>query len=133
MPTTTPIPRPTIPLPTTPKSLIPIYGCSTRPESAVMPTTCRIETSSPCRTKARVPGEISADRHWSLVADVVRAMGLPRVIGGQTVDADCVRQVIETLVLPAARTATTGQDVNNTAKPGADLRNTYADPGHKSA
>ena len=46
-------------------------------------------------------GEISATRDWSLVADVIRAMGLLRVISGETVDADFLRQVIETLILPA--------------------------------
>jgi hypothetical protein len=37
-------------------------------------------------------------------------MGLLRVIGGQNVDADFVRQVIDTLILPAVRggTAPTG-------------------------
>lgn len=49
-------------------------------------------------------GEISATRDWSLVADVIVAMGLLRVISGQTVDADFVRQVIDTLILPAVRT-----------------------------
>jgi hypothetical protein len=34
-------------------------------------------------------------------------MGLLRVIRGQTVDADFVRQVIETLILPAVREPTT--------------------------
>src|SRR4051794_21782683 len=34
MATTTPIPSPTFPLPTTPESMIPIYGCSTRPRTA---------------------------------------------------------------------------------------------------
>ncbi|MEZ0364789.1 TetR/AcrR family transcriptional regulator [Mycobacterium sp. pUA109] len=47
-------------------------------------------------------GEIPADRDWSLVADVLTAMGLLRVVRGQTVDANYVRQVIDTLVLPAA-------------------------------
>ncbi len=49
-------------------------------------------------------GEISADRDWSLVTDVLTAMGLLRVIGGQSVDAVYVRRVIDTLVLPAVRT-----------------------------
>lgn len=46
-------------------------------------------------------GEIPGDRDWLLVADVVVAMGLLRAVGGQAVDADFVRQVIDTLVLPA--------------------------------
>jgi AcrR family transcriptional regulator len=46
-------------------------------------------------------GEISADRDWSLVADVLTAMSLLRVLNGQTADADFLRQVIDTLVLPA--------------------------------
>ena len=52
-------------------------------------------------------GEIPATRDWSLVADVMLAMGLLRIIGGQTVDADLVRQVIETFVLPAVRAPST--------------------------
>jgi AcrR family transcriptional regulator len=51
--------------------------------------------------QAAARGEVSGDRDWSLVADVITAMGLMRVIGGQTVDAKFVRQVIDTLVLPA--------------------------------
>jgi AcrR family transcriptional regulator len=58
--------------------------------------------------QAAARGEISATRDWSLVADVILAMSLLRVIGGQTVDAIFVRQVIETLILPAVRTATPG-------------------------
>jgi len=50
---------------------------------------------------AAARGEISDDRDWSLVADVVTAMGLMQIINGQTVDANFVRQVIDTLVLPA--------------------------------
>lgn len=46
-------------------------------------------------------GEIPGDRDWSLVADVIVAMGLLRAVSGQAVDADFVRQVIDTLVLPA--------------------------------
>jgi hypothetical protein len=52
-------------------------------------------------------GEISADRDWSLVVDVVLAMGLVQVVRGQTVDAKFVRQVIDTLVLPAVQTPPT--------------------------
>jgi AcrR family transcriptional regulator len=52
---------------------------------------------------AAARGEISGDRDWSLVADVLTAMALMRVISGQTVDAKFVRQVIDTLVLPAVR------------------------------
>ncbi|BBZ25101.1 TetR/AcrR family transcriptional regulator [Mycolicibacter hiberniae] len=48
-------------------------------------------------------GEIDADRDWSLVADVVLAMGLLQVVRGQTIDAAFVRAVIDTLVLPALR------------------------------
>jgi Tetracyclin repressor-like, C-terminal domain len=51
--------------------------------------------------QAAARGEISGDRDWSLVADVLTAMGLMRVISGQTVNAKFVRQVIDTLVLPA--------------------------------
>jgi AcrR family transcriptional regulator len=54
--------------------------------------------------QAAARGEISADRDWSLVADVVLAMGLLEVVRGQSVDAKFVRQVIDTLVLPAVQT-----------------------------
>lgn len=53
-------------------------------------------------------GEISATRDWSLVADVLTAMGLLRVISGQTVDSEFVQQVIDMLIVPAVRTPTTG-------------------------
>jgi AcrR family transcriptional regulator len=52
-------------------------------------------------------GEIPADRDWSMVADVVLAMGLLQVVRGQSVDAKFVRQVIDTLVLPAVQTPPT--------------------------
>ncbi|MCW2664545.1 MAG: transcriptional regulator, TetR family protein [Mycobacterium sp.] len=48
-------------------------------------------------------GEIAATRDWSLAADVITAMGMLRVISGQTVDAEFVRQVIDTLILPAVQ------------------------------
>jgi AcrR family transcriptional regulator len=48
-------------------------------------------------------GEIRGGRDWSLVADVITAMGLMRVINGQTMDAKFVREVIDTLVWPAVR------------------------------
>ena len=57
--------------------------------------------------QAAARGEISADRDWSLVADVVLAMGLLQVVRGQTVDAKFVRQVIDTVVLPAVQTPPT--------------------------
>jgi len=53
--------------------------------------------------QAAARGEIDADRDWSLVADVVLAMGLLQVVRGHTVDAPFVRQVIDSLVLPALR------------------------------
>jgi AcrR family transcriptional regulator len=46
-------------------------------------------------------GDIAADRNVSLIADTLTALGLMRVISGQTVDAAFVREVIDTLVLPA--------------------------------
>lgn len=46
-------------------------------------------------------GEIAADRSWSLIADTLTALGLMRVISGQSVDAAFVREVIDTLILPA--------------------------------
>jgi AcrR family transcriptional regulator len=51
--------------------------------------------------RALARGEIAADRDWSLVANVLTAMSLLRVLNGQTVDAKFLRQVTETLVLPA--------------------------------
>jgi AcrR family transcriptional regulator len=57
--------------------------------------------------QAAARGEVSADRDWSLVADVVLAMGLLQVVRGQTVDAKFVRQVIDTVVLPAVQTPPT--------------------------
>lgn len=50
-------------------------------------------------------GEIPGDRDWSLVADVIVAMGLLRAVSRQAVDAEFVRQVIDTLVLPAVTCA----------------------------
>ncbi|OBG85163.1 TetR family transcriptional regulator [Mycobacterium sp. E136] len=47
-------------------------------------------------------GEI-ADRDWTMVADVATAMSLMRVVNGQRVDTAFVREVINTLVLPAVR------------------------------
>ena len=54
--------------------------------------------------RAAARGEIAADRDWSMVADVLTAMGLLRVLNGQTVDANFMREVIETLILPALST-----------------------------
>lgn len=54
--------------------------------------------------RAAARGEIAADRDLSLVADVLTAMSLLRVLNGQTVDADFMRQVIDTVVLPALST-----------------------------
>jgi AcrR family transcriptional regulator len=51
--------------------------------------------------QAAARGEIAADRDWSLVADVIVAMILLRGVSGQSVDANFVREVIDTLVLPA--------------------------------
>ncbi|BBY23666.1 hypothetical protein MSTO_38710 [Mycobacterium stomatepiae] len=47
-------------------------------------------------TKAAERGEISADRDWSLVADVLVAAARC-----QTVDVNLVRQAIDILILPA--------------------------------
>jgi AcrR family transcriptional regulator len=57
--------------------------------------------------QAAARGEISADRDWSLVADVVLAMGLLQVVRGQSADAKFVRQVIDDMVLPAVHAPTT--------------------------
>jgi AcrR family transcriptional regulator len=62
----------------------------------------RIVSAILARAAAR--GEISADRDWSLVADVLTAMSLLRVLNGQSADADFLRQVIDTLVVPALST-----------------------------
>lgn len=51
--------------------------------------------------RAAARGEIDGDRDWSMVADVVLAMGLLQVVRGQVLDAAFVRQVIDTVVLPA--------------------------------
>jgi AcrR family transcriptional regulator len=51
--------------------------------------------------RAAARGEVAADRDWSLVAEVTTAMALLRVIRGETVDAAFVRQVLDSLVLPA--------------------------------
>ncbi|KUI35512.1 TetR/AcrR family transcriptional regulator [Mycobacterium sp. GA-2829] len=53
--------------------------------------------------RAAERGEIPADRDYSIITDVVTALGLLRVIGGQSVDAAFVRRVIDTIVLPAIR------------------------------
>lgn len=54
--------------------------------------------------RAAARGEIDPDRDWSLVTDVLTAMSLLRVLNGQSVDADFIRQVIDTLLLPALST-----------------------------
>jgi AcrR family transcriptional regulator len=53
--------------------------------------------------QAAARGEIAADRDWSLVADVIVAMSLLRGVSGQSFDANFIREVIDTLVLPALR------------------------------
>lgn len=58
-------------------------------------------TMSTILRQAAARGEIPADRDYAVVADVVTAMGLMQVIGGQSIDAMFVRRVINTLVLPA--------------------------------
>ncbi|MCV7358978.1 TetR/AcrR family transcriptional regulator [Mycolicibacterium fluoranthenivorans] len=42
-----------------------------------------------------------AQRDWSIIADTLIAMGLMRVMSGLTVDARFLREVIDTLILPA--------------------------------
>lgn len=54
--------------------------------------------------RAVARGEIAADRDWSLVADVLTAMSLLRVLNRRTVDANFLRQVTDALVLPALST-----------------------------
>jgi hypothetical protein len=53
--------------------------------------------------QAEARGEIASDQDWSLVTDVTTAMSLLQVIRGLRVDAAFVRQVIDTLVMPAIR------------------------------
>ena len=53
--------------------------------------------------RATARGEIPGDRDHSLVAEVLTAMALLRVLRGQSVDADFVRRAIDTVVLPAIR------------------------------
>ena len=53
-------------------------------------------------------GEIP-DRDYSLPSDVILAMGLLRVTRGQSVDADFIREVIDTLILPAVLAPTTAE------------------------
>jgi AcrR family transcriptional regulator len=53
--------------------------------------------------RAAERGEIPADRDYSMVTDVVTALGLLRVIGRQSVDAAFVRRVMDTIILPALR------------------------------
>lgn len=64
-------------------------------------------------------GEIPGDRDWSLVAEVIVAMGLLRAVSRQPVDADFVRQVINTLVLPTITCASdaAGPDRRQPADP----------------
>ena len=42
-----------------------------------------------------------AERDWSLIADALTAMSLMHIISGQVIDAAFVRDVIDTLILPA--------------------------------
>jgi AcrR family transcriptional regulator len=58
-------------------------------------------------------GEIAATRDWSLVADVLTALGLLRAISGQIIDAQFVRQVIDTLILPAVQTPISEQNLDD--------------------
>ncbi|MEZ0350260.1 TetR/AcrR family transcriptional regulator [Mycobacterium sp. pR1184] len=63
-------------------------------------------TISAILTQAADRGEISADQDWSMVADVLVAMALLRVARGESVDANFVRQVIDTLILPVVHAST---------------------------
>jgi AcrR family transcriptional regulator len=62
----------------------------------------RIISAILARASAR--GEISVDRDWSLVADVLTAMSLLRVLNRQTVDAEFFQEVINSIILPALST-----------------------------
>jgi len=63
-------------------------------------------------------GEIASDRNRSLIADTLTALGLMRVISGQTVDAAFVRQIIDTLILPAVGLAASGpSDAPRSSRP----------------
>lgn len=52
---------------------------------------------------ATARGEIAPDTDWSLVPDVLTAMLLMRAIRGERVDANYVRKVIDTVIVPAVR------------------------------
>jgi AcrR family transcriptional regulator len=78
--------------------------------------------------QAAARGEISGDREWSLVADVLTAMGLMRVISGQTVNAKFVRQVIDTLVLPAVYAPVSTSPPSPGAAPKQLIENTPQSP-----
>jgi hypothetical protein len=72
--------------------------------------------------QAAARGEVAADRDWSLVADVLVAMGLIRVMNGQTADAKFWREVIDTLILPAvyAPVSISPATTRGSPKPGRD-------------
>lgn len=53
-------------------------------------------------------GEVP-DRDWSLVADAITAMGLMRLINGQSVDVTFIREVIDTMILPVLRASRNAQ------------------------
>lgn len=53
--------------------------------------------------RAAARGEIPADRDYSLLADAVLGTCLVRIISGQSVDTEFLRQVIDTLVLPVVK------------------------------
>lgn len=55
--------------------------------------------------QAAARGELPRDRDWSLVADVMTGMSLMRVVSGQSIDAKFIRDVIDTLILPAVRSS----------------------------
>lgn len=54
-------------------------------------------------SRAAARGEIPENGDWPMIADVVTAMSLLRSVNGQPVDAEFFRQLIDKLVLPAAR------------------------------
>lgn len=53
--------------------------------------------------QAAARGEVAPDRDWSLIADVMTGMSLMRITSCQRVDAKFIRDVIDTLILPAVR------------------------------
>lgn len=66
--------------------------------------------------RAAARGEIDPNRDWSLVSGVLTAMSLLRALNGQSVDAEFIRQIIDTLLLPAVSTQTCSTTHSNAGR-----------------